>query len=73
MSAASEAEAIEVVDELTAGIMRRMSAARKMQMVDELVEFGRRLMAAGVRADHADWSEEAVAREVARRLAGDSL
>jgi hypothetical protein len=59
---------IEVIDDLTAEIVRRMTPAQKMAMVDQLVRFGRGLMAAGVRADHPGWSANQIDREVARRL-----
>lgn len=58
----------EVADDRTASIMRRLSAAQKVAKVDELIAFGRGLMAAGVRAENPGWSEEQVRREVARRV-----
>lgn len=47
---------------------RRMSPARKLQMVCSLYAAGIRLKAAGLRLAHPDWSEEQLEREARRSL-----
>jgi len=47
---------------------RRMSPARKLQMVSDLYAAGIRLKAAGLRLAHPDWTEERLEREARRSL-----
>jgi hypothetical protein len=48
---------------------RRMTAERRLAIAEQLYWTARELKAAGVRAHHPDWSEEAVSREVTRLFA----
>ncbi len=50
----------------------RMSPARRMAVVDNLVLSLRELSAAGVRAQHPDWNDAQVCREVARRTSSQA-
>ncbi len=68
MADPSDYDRIELPDDRTAEGLRRLTPAQKLELVDRLVEFGRELMAAGVRAQHRDWSESQVSAEVARRI-----
>ena len=45
-------------------IIRRMTPARRLQLAEQLYWSARRLKAAGLRAQHPDWSEEHVEAEV---------
>jgi hypothetical protein len=45
---------------------RRMTPERRLALAEQLYWSARRLKAAGLQAQHADWSEEQVAREVTR-------
>lgn len=47
---------------------RRMSPARKLQMVCDLYAAGIRLKAAGLRVAHPDWNQEQLEREARRSL-----
>ncbi len=45
---------------------RRMSPERRLALAEQLYWSARELKAAGLRTQHADWTEEQVAREVTR-------
>ena len=62
-------ERIEVISDDEAAVLRRLPGARRVAMLDELVEFGRGLMLARLRETHPEWSEEQRRAEVARRVA----
>jgi hypothetical protein len=47
---------------------RRMSPARKLQMVADLYAAGIRLRAAGLRLAHPDWTEDELQRQARRSL-----
>ena len=59
---------IEVIDDRSAEALRRMGPQRRLHMLNELTRFGFQMMAAGTRSRHPDWTEEEIAREVARRV-----
>lgn len=46
--------------------IRRMTAAQKWQVIQNLYWFSREMKAAGVRSQHPDWSEAQVQAEVKR-------
>ena len=45
---------------------RRMTPERRLALAEQLYWSARELKAAGLRAQHEDWSEEQVSREVTR-------
>jgi hypothetical protein len=45
---------------------RRMSPERRLALSEQLYWSARELKATGLRAQHAEWSEEQVSREVTR-------
>jgi hypothetical protein len=59
---------IEVVDQAVADVMRRKSPAEKVAMVCAAHRTAKRLMAAGIRRMHPDWSDDDIQAEVCRRL-----
>ena len=59
---------IEVVDRTLTDLMRRTSPAEKVAMVGAAHRTAKRLMAAGIRRSHPDWSAEEIQDEVCRRL-----
>lgn len=59
---------IEVVDQAVADMMRRKSPAEKIALVGAAHRMAKRLMAGGIRRNHADWTEEQIQAEVCRRL-----
>ena len=59
---------IEVVDHAVADMMRQKSPAEKVAMVGAAHRTAKRLMAAGIRRNNADWTEEQIQTEVCRRL-----
>lgn len=59
---------IEVVDQAMADMMRLKSPAEKVAMVSAAHRTAKKLMAAGIRHSHPDWSEAEIQAEVCRRL-----
>ena len=59
---------IEVVEEAVAAILRQKTIAERIALTAAAHRTARALLTAQVRSQHADWSDDAVAREVARRL-----
>ena len=47
-------------------IYRRMSPERRLELAEQLYWAAREMKAAWLRAQHPDWTEEQVAREVTR-------
>lgn len=60
---------IEVIDDESAAVLRKIPGSKRLAMVDELIAFGRNLMRSRMRELHPDWDEGKIAREVARRIA----
>jgi hypothetical protein len=63
-----DAGQIEVMDDAMANVLRAKSGSERLRIVDDLFRSARRLVAAGVRAQHPDWTQEQTDRETARRL-----
>ena len=63
---------IEVIDDETARIMRRLTGAQKLRMASDMLESARRMLMHHLRVTHPDWDDLAVAREAARRLSHES-
>jgi hypothetical protein len=63
---------IEVIDDQTAEVYRRMSVAQKIAVAHGMWRYARERLTAAVRWLHPDWDERAVRREVARRLLNGS-
>jgi hypothetical protein len=59
---------IEVVDRAMARVLRDKSPAEKIAIVGQAHRTAKRLLAAGIRSGHSDWSDEQIEWEVARRL-----
>ena len=63
---------IEVIDEATANMFRRMSPGQRLRMGLRAGVAARRMVEAGVRHQHQEWSPEQVREEVLRRMSGGS-
>jgi hypothetical protein len=61
---------IEVIDDATAAMFRAMTPAQRVAATAQAHRTARALVAAGVRHQHPDWTDEQIAREVARRMRG---
>lgn len=59
---------IEVVDPFVAECLRKKSFAERVEMVFEANRTMRALIAARVKHDRPDWSDEQIQAEVARRF-----
>lgn len=58
----------EVVSWEIAAILARKSPTERLAALQGMWRFGRALIETGVRDRHPDWTDDAVAREVARRV-----
>ncbi|MSQ97096.1 MAG: hypothetical protein EXR98_21435 [Gemmataceae bacterium] len=59
---------IEVVDEAVAAILRQKTPAERIAIACDAHRTARAMLAAQIRSQHADWTDDEVQREVARRL-----
>jgi hypothetical protein len=59
---------IEIVDEAVAAVLRRKTPAERIALAAAAHRTARALLAAQIRSQHADWTDEQVHREVVRRL-----
>ena len=63
---------IEVVDEQMAAVLRQKTGAERLAIANGLFLSARRMLTSHLRTEHTDWSDEQIAREVARRIAHGS-
>lgn len=63
-------EQIEVVDDAIAAILRRKSSAERLNMAFAANRTARMLIASAIREQNPLWTDNAIAREVARRMLG---
>lgn len=66
-------EQIEVVDDGAARAYAAKSGAERLALASAMVASARRMLESHLRAEHPDWSEAALQREVARRIARGAL
>ncbi len=59
---------IEVIDDATAEVLRRMTPAQKLEMANQMVIQGREMIRSIVRSQNPGWPAERVEREVRRRM-----
>lgn len=59
---------MEVIDDVTAGILRAMTPAQRMAAVVRFQRGVRDYMIGMLRAMHPDWNEEQIASEMRRRV-----
>jgi len=59
---------IEAADDVMAEIMRKKTAAEKIEMVLGCYRLARGLIEGRLRTDHPDWDDARIAAEVARRI-----
>jgi hypothetical protein len=59
---------IEVVDDVMADVLRAMTPGERLRSSNGMWRSARMIIDAVLRSEHPDWSEEAIAREIARRM-----
>jgi hypothetical protein len=64
-----DAGQIEVVDEAIAAVLRMKTPAERIALAGQAQRTAREIMAAGLRSQYPDWSDEQIRVEVARRFA----
>lgn len=60
---------IEVIDEATAAVLRRMTPAAKLAALNTMVVQARAMIEHMLRSAHPDWNDERLQAEVRRRFA----
>lgn len=70
MSRALDPRRVEVLDELTAAMYRRMSGMERLRVAFGAQYFASRIIEARVKREHPDWTDDQVYSEVSRRLLG---
>ncbi len=63
---------IEVVDDQMAAVLRQKSGAERLAIANGLFLSARRMLTSHLHFEHPEWSDEQIAREVARRLSHGS-
>jgi hypothetical protein len=63
---------IEVIDDQMAAVIRQKSGAERLAIANGLYVSARRTLTSHLRFEHPEWSDEQIAREVARRLSHGS-
>ena len=61
-------EKMDVLDDEMVEIYRHMSGAERLRIAFGLFSSARRMLTNHLRSKHPDWNEEAIRREVARRI-----
>jgi hypothetical protein len=61
---------IEVIDDATAAVLRRMSPVERVRRGLGMGDFARRTLEAGVRHAHPGWDEQHIKAEALRRFVG---
>lgn len=59
---------IEVIDDQTVAMLRQMTPVQRLLRGLEMCDSARIIVAAGIRAQHPEWSNERVQQEVVRRF-----
>jgi hypothetical protein len=59
---------IEVIDDAMAEVYRAKTPAERLAISNGMWRSARRIIDAVLRAEHPDWPEEAINREIARRM-----
>jgi len=66
-------ESLEVVDDEMAEVLRQKTGAERLRIAFGLWESARRMLTSHLSAEHPDWDEEKVQREVARRISHGAI
>jgi hypothetical protein len=63
---------LDIVDTEVARVLRAKSGMERLRLAHEAWELARERLTAFLSAEHPDWEQEAVRREVAKRLSRES-
>jgi len=58
----------DVVDEAMVAVLREKTERERLEMGFAMWRFARDLMRSAIAAEHSDWTDEQVQREVAKRM-----
>jgi metal-sulfur cluster biosynthetic enzyme len=65
---AERCPAIEVIDDEMARVLRAKTGAERLRIASGMYASARQMLFSHLRAEHVDWDEACIAREVVRRL-----
>ena len=63
---------IEMIDDVTAGLLRRMTGAERLALADRTIQGAREAILFRITREHPDWPPARVRAELARRLGYDA-
>jgi len=66
-------ERIEVVDDAMADVLRQKSSQERLRIAFGLFSSARRMLLSHFCSEHADWTDERINREAARRLSHGAI
>jgi hypothetical protein len=64
---------IEVIDDVMADVLRRLSGVRKLEIASEMHDWARTVIRGQLAAQNPAWNEERLAREVGRRILNEAF
>jgi Rv0078B-related antitoxin len=64
---------IEVMDDQMARVIRAKTGAERLRIASGMYASARRMLLSHLRAEHADWDEQRVQHEAARRLSHGAI
>jgi hypothetical protein len=59
---------VEMVDDTMADVLRAKSPAERLAIANGMWRHAHRMIASILRAEHPDWTDDEIRREVARRM-----
>jgi hypothetical protein len=59
---------LEIIDEMTVDVLREKTPAERLEIASGMWESARVMLRGAIRQEHPDWSDEAILREIARRI-----
>lgn len=59
---------LEIIDEMTVDVLRKKTPAERLEIASGMWESARVMIRGALRQEHPDWSDEAIVREIARRI-----
>jgi len=59
---------IEVMDDAMADILREMTEVERLRIAGRMWQSARTMLRGAIRAEHPDWDDDQVSREIAKRI-----
>lgn len=59
---------VEIIDEMTVNVLRKKTPAERLEIATGMWDSARVMIRGVLRQEHPEWSDEAIDREIARRI-----